>query len=461
MHGSTRLGVLRLCAVLLVLMAAASPGVAADGKAHHQRLSTIKKGFPARAIDSGKKATETAYLTHILWPPRKCFGVTTSSSPGLTTKMLEYPGTDVDPDAITEIQYDRHGNVIRRNVRRLNWEGTSWNTEVTECAYDDSGGELHRGKLVYLTEHHSVWGKSPVYRATYNSRHQHETETEDYDWDNNGTVDYRLITRYVYDDTGRLVQQLFEGDDGPDGTIDGVTAGIASYDAQGRLTQIVEGYYDVPGGTFIPYQTVSVIYDDAVPMVTSTTEDDYNEDGVADYMRRQTLTYDTDGRLVFLVSDLDYYGRADGGADGVVDSRSETRYEYDADGNKVRETYDNVLDRGILHREEYISEYDARGRLIRTDTSVDIFKDGIADEFSTISYTRDQHGRIVEWLFFDSTRWSSRTFSMRGTAEYSGIGNLIETVFSRWQNDDPPTIDGRITYEHAAGRSGQDGRDRR
>ena len=462
MHSPTRSGVRRLCAVLLVLMAAATPGVAADGKTHHQRLSAIKNGLPAKAIDHWKKTAEGSYaLTYILWPPKECLGAPGPSSPGLTTKVLDYRGTDVDPQAVYEIQYDRHGNVIRRDARQLNRRGT-WDTEVTECAYDDGAGELNRGKLVYWTQHHSVFGKSYVYRATYNSRDQHETETEDYDWDDDGAVDYRLIIRYVYDETGRLVQQRFEGDDGADGTTDGVSAGMASYDAQGRITRIVEGYYDVPGGTFIPARTMSVIFDDTNAMTIATHENDYDGDGVADALSRYTSVYDNDGRPVHSVHESDDYGRSDGGADGVIDSRSEIRNEYDADGNLVEASYETLFDRfGVPYREEYVSEYDTRGRLIRTDGSVDVPTDGVPDEFFTATYTRDEHGRVVEWIMVSSTRFSSHKRGDLTTYEYSPVGNLIERVDSSWLNDDPPTVDHRTTYEHAAGRSPQKGSYRR
>jgi YD repeat-containing protein len=109
-----------------------------------------------------------------------------------------------------------------------------------ECAYQD-GGELQKGKLIYMTYTDSQFGPGPIYRARYNARDQHEVEVEEYDFDHDGTIDTYRYTRYNYNAEGLLVEQVFEHDYDANGSVDYNFAAKGTYDAKHRLTEPGQG----------------------------------------------------------------------------------------------------------------------------------------------------------------------------------------------------------------------------
>jgi hypothetical protein len=212
---------------------------------------------------------------------------------------------------------------------------------------------------------------------------------------------------------------------------------------------LVKGYYDFPGGPFVPYETLRITFDDASRSAVVTEETDYDGNGISDDIARSTESYDEAWRPLRLVYEHDY------GADGVVDYVMLERHEYDASGNEMHVVYDVSGNGTLMYRDDYRNTYDSKGRLIRTVFHTDVWLDTdfVVSEDETTTYTRDQHGRVVDLLNFRQTEWFTQ--SRRTEFRYSGIGNLLESTQSYWLNEDPPTINYRVAYEYAEGRSGQ------
>jgi hypothetical protein len=203
-----------------------------------------------RAIQKTKhlRKGSVGNLPHV-WPSPECFpGVSWGDSPSLITKESGYSGTAVEPGGITTWQHDRHGNVTFRE--RLSFDRVRGITrsDIEECAYDDDRGDLRLGKLVYKMSRRTGSRPGPEYRLTYNAWDQIDVQTENF-LNLDGTLDYRMFTRYVYDAAGRMLQQVFEVDDPVDGTIDYQSALLIAYDEEGQFTRIVRATTMFPAVT--------------------------------------------------------------------------------------------------------------------------------------------------------------------------------------------------------------------
>jgi hypothetical protein len=410
--------------------------------------STLKKAIKAGEIWTG------------LWGlPEDCpSGFSGMPTPGLVTKASYYSSRDPEPGIVFTWRYDRLGNQRDQEIQTKGADG-SVRLEGRQCDYE-VGGELHKGKLVYMKWTSNWYPVSHDYRATYNARDQLDVEMEEADADVDGIIDEFLYTRYSYDSLGLLTEQIFEFDVDGDGTIDFQSAARATYDADHRMQRLVKGYFDRPGGTFLTYETYVIEVNAADRSTVATTETDFDVDGVIDMTIRSSMFRDAAGRDVRWLYELDYYGRPDGGGDGQFDSVSEDRYEYDAAGNlnyRVSETL--VVEPGFIpYREEYWYTYDKANLLIRESYRTDYYVDGTTDGTQTITYTRDQQGKIADELWVWS--YDGRNVSYwRTRYRYDGVGNLLEALESSWVNDEPPSIGARRVFEYGAGQSGQDGGD--
>jgi hypothetical protein len=367
---------------------------------------------------------------------------------GLLTR-LEHDGY------VTTWEYDRHGNPLVELTTDESEPDSTWRR--FDCAYE-GGGELHKGKLVRKTRTGS--GRFPSswegYRATYDGRDRYEVETEELDFNRDGVIDHLFHVRYEYGPSGLLVGQRFEWDFNADGVVDSRLIATATYDEQRRVRQIIRGQSNVRDGTFTLWETFTVTVDDAAGSVSSAEEEDYDSDGVMDDLLRWTIFKDEAGRTTRILYEIDYYGRADGGADGTIDSAYDDRYQYDAGGYLIGEVYDSMSDGVLDSTLDYRFTNDARGRLALTRTTSFFYVNGTAtmrNEIETTTYVRDQRGRVVDELavlarpgFVDNTRTQYR---------FDAVGNLLELIETRWWNDEPATVERHYLYEYAAGRSGQ------
>jgi len=223
----------------------------------------------------------------------------------------------------------------------------------------------------------------------------------------------------------------------------------ATYDEQRRVRQIIRGQSNVRDGAFTLWETFTVTVDDAAGSVSSAEEEDYDSDGVMDDLLRWTIFKDEAGRTIRILYELDSYGRADGGADGIIDAAYDDRYHYDADGYLIGEVYAAALDGVLSYTFDYQFTNDARGRVVLARTTLS------PTETETTTNVRDERGRVVDQLvvydrsgFIDNTRTQFR---------FDALGNILELIETRWWDDQPPTLERHYLYEYAAGHSGQTG----
>ena len=195
------------------------------------------------------------------------------------------------------------------------------------------------------------------------------------------------------------------------------------------MRQIVRGQSNVRDGSFTLWETFTVTVDDAAGSVSSTEEEDYDSDGVMDHLARWTIFKDQAGRTTRILYELDYYGRAYGGADGIIDATDDDRYQYDAAGYLIGEVYDAARDGVLDSTFDYRFTNDARGRVVLARTTFFSYVNGTAtlrDEIETTTYVRDQRGRVVDELavldrpgFVDNTRTQYR---------FDALGNILELI---------------------------------
>jgi hypothetical protein len=450
-HFVRRFTVLAGLAAFLVVGVSLAAAAPADKSTRAQALQARRQTRDELKFNLKKAMTRGEVWTHFWFGgPRECFvGRSYTDSPSLVTKQYAFAAGAAEPSSTTAWQYDRHGNTLVRELRYQGANGPAWTKDT--CAYEERG-QLHKGKLVYMTVTSSDFPDWPVYRAAYNARDQHELETEEYDFDRNGTVDALGYTRYVYNDDGLLIEQIFETDDDANGTIDYRAAAKASYDPQRRIRSIVKGYYDYLGGPFVPYSTFRVDIDDATRSAVAAEETDYDGDGTSDSTTRSKTISDDANHVLWELYEFDGYGRPDGGGDGVPDFVMETRNEYDEAGNLVHSASQMVDEWGPFFSDDQ-NTYDGRGRLILSVNTTDML---MVVETRTFTYTRDQHGRITDELMRWEVPW--RFTADRTEYRYNGMGNLREMLDSSWSTDEPVTAGYRQVFEYAAGTSGQAGR---
>jgi hypothetical protein len=405
-----------------------------------------------RALRTGEPAVWPGLWTY----PRECptawVGMPT---PGLVTKVSYYLPGETEPHTVDTWQYDRQGNPVLLENRIVSGYGSpAWGQ--TQCAYDQR--ELQKGKLVYMTSTSSQFPNQVVYSATYNALDRVDVETEEFDQDRDGISDEFGYTRYLYDSLGLLVEQVLENDVDGDGTIDYRAAAMATYDAKQRMQRLVMGRYDRPGGIFLTSETLTFTIDDTNRSAELKIEVDFDLDGVIDMTSRTTVFKDEAGRDVRWLWELDDSGRPDGGGDGQFDSVSEERDEYDASGNLGHQVYETIVvdSWGLPTRDESWFTYDKANRLIRAVRRLSDL-DGSSAETTTTTYTRDQHGQVVDELEVFDYGWLPS--NSRIVYRYDALGNLLEKIESRWVANEAPEPRNRYTYEYAAGQSGQDGGD--
>lgn len=214
-------------------------------------------------------------------------------------------------------------------------------------------------------------------RLTYSYDAQGRLATRTTDYGGDGSIDRR--TDYTYGGNGKLEREDI------DYTGDGVADGVKTYtyDGAGRLRE--EDYVTVSDGR--SNLKTEYIYDEDTDLLT--TEQVYHFGATApDEIR--TFSYNGQQQLVSVYEEL-----------GIGMQREEnpkpsqwvyfrTEYDYDDDGNRIRENVDFGAD-SILDQVKNFA-YDAGGELVRE--ALDKGADGTEDEIVTITY--DEHGRELE-----------------------------------------------------------------
>jgi hypothetical protein len=337
-------------------------------------------------------------------------------------------GADGVADRITGYAYDACGNLLDQSVSRE--EGNPVSTEHWRY---DADGNLRR----YEWNNTAIIDGAPddfldIFQSTGFESWQHDTDGRLMRYQGECesgacSFDYynfvNQIVNYEYDDAGNLARELVDRDG--DGRPDRVT--VYEYDAAGNVTrqqwdsdgdgtaERVESYeYDTAGNITreLAYENgdrrpgqVSYEYGDDNRL---TRREDIGADGKLNSIA--TFEYDARGNLLREASKLGdgyEYGisvhtydakgnrtrtEEDREGDGVVDTiRS---WEYDADGNLVRER-EVIIDEEARRVEfSHSYHYDADSNLVRESEGFDRDGDGVPDEDTTRYYIPTGWGHL-------------------------------------------------------------------
>ncbi|WP_226666743.1 hypothetical protein [Microbulbifer aggregans] len=209
----------------------------------------------------------------------------------------------------------------------------------------------------------------------------------------NGTqaVDELVEIDYQYDKGGNQTRYRLERDDGLNGILDEIEQVDSRYDDDGLLRD-------------------------------SEQEIDTDGDGRVEQRRRFELRYSSDGLLTRVIDTLDGTRTA---ADGVVDTRTETRYEYDNKQRLAREVQssddnaDGVVDSELIIRRTYNN----RDLLVKETWERDKFADGSVESRQEFDFRYDDED-LLERLEIqyddngdenaDSTDISEYSYNERG-----------------------------------------------
>ena len=333
---------------------------------------------------------------------------------------------DCQVDLAVYLHYDERGNVIRRD------DGTSANYQTMQ--YDASGNLIRAesDSLLYGVSSLTVWQYNiyggPLHRSVGGLDNGMIDETETWQYNSAGALTHREkdynadgiaeeFEGWQYDVADRLVRYELEeryesgAKSGADlatwsfdtngnlirhGRLSGLNASWEDvetwqYDAEDRLVGHVErafiGWW--PGLDVyrlflegISITTYSYDVDGTLSGYLDRSEYDIEEDGVIDV---HTAEYSADGELLRETWDEN--------DDGDVELIRTWRYQYDAEGNltwRERDEEDDGTPDEIVHR-----LYDVRGNLIRVELDLD--GDGSTDEIQSWLYEYDTAGKLTRY----------------------------------------------------------------
>jgi hypothetical protein len=210
----------------------------------------------------------------------------------------------------------------------------------------------------------------------------------------------------------------------------------------GRLCEVLEARHalasdGLPEVDLTPAEASSPVFATALEPQISTETDDQgrtvyetyltDSDGDADYDLRQSVEYEYAEGLISssVVTE-------DRGLDGVVDSRSTTRYVYNALGamTSYAFTLDASADGSIDQRYDLEITYDDRGNLLRSTSKEDTDGDGVVDATGLVVNQYHGNGNIAS-TEFTSDRNADGIPEVRSTDRYDERGNYLSSVYTQ------------------------------
>jgi RHS repeat-associated protein len=361
-------------------------------------------------------------------------GATTSFTYDLANRVL----TTTNPlGKVTTNAYDGRGNLTSI---------TDADGKVTSTTYDAAGNPLVRTDATGCTTQseydaggnlvRQVDGAGSATTYTYDANGNRLTETRTRTV---AGVTESLVTRHVYDGSGRVLQTTT-----PDGAVtrqeyDAAGQQTATVDALGRRTTFLrDDVGRVTRTTYPDTTTEETTYDAEGRRLTSTDRSG----------RVTTYEYDSAGRLIKTthpsggVVSTTYDGT--GRVASTTDARGNTtRYEYDGAGNRTRiidalgqvtaSTFDlqgNELSVRDARNQTTTFEYDAVDRRIRA-----VFPDGTArsteyDGADRVVAETDQAGRTTRFTYDCDGRLSAVTDALNKVTSfgYDELGNRIRVT---------------------------------
>ena len=307
--------------------------------------------------------------------------------------------------------YDAEG-LLLSTILELDWEadGIIDERHSTTNTYDETS-LLLSSIYEYDGEADGIIDERELTTNTYDKTGLLFSTVEEYDGEADGTINFRELTTNTYDETGLLLSTVEERDWEADGTINFRESTTNTYDETSLLLSTVEESDWAADGIIDYRESTTNTYDETGLLLSTVYEDDGvpgyeypDADGIIDYRNSTTNTYDETGSLLSTVEESDW------DADGIIDSRAETLYEFN-----YAPTVSNPIP-DVTATEDSFFDFQ-----IPADTFTDV---DVGDTL-TYSATLADGSPLPNWLSFES---ENLTFS--GTPTNEDVGNFSIAVMA-------------------------------
>ena len=222
--------------------------------------------------------------------------------------------------------------------------------------------------------YNSTWNKSSGTNYEYDSNNNLITETR-LDWNTNGAWEVKEKTSYTYNANNKVTEELYKSSwDSPSNTIENSYKDTYTY-TNGKLTEaiyyewissnwVIDGktvvtynannlpngfiWYDWNGTQWVNDERVTVSYNASNKLISEVTEEWIGAQWVNSY--KTLYSYNSNNKMITTKSaEWDEFNTI------WVENGSKTEYDWDATGNKTRETQYYKFSDGSLN--QYKDEY--------------------------------------------------------------------------------------------------------
>ena len=272
------------------------------------------------------------------------------------------------------------------------------------------GGLIQTGSVSVSEQTDPATGVSTISRSTTTNlfdEHGNLATTIRLSYFNgDGIPDLAITNNLFYDRHGKLLLSVQESDLNGDGILDEVTTNHFIYDRRGNLLFTVEDVDAGADGTVDGRSTTIYTNFSGNPRSVLVLEDN-NADGTIDQIRTITYTYDSEGRLIGLVSLFDT------NADGVADLHLVSSWTYDLQHHQLFYTNEN-----------------------------DFYSPGTLELRSTATYTLNDDAKPISGFLRGYDPFVGSQITVFTTYAYDKFGDLVQ----RTQQEVFPGPNGPITY---------------
>ncbi len=305
-------------------------------------------------------------------------------------------------DAVFRSTYDAAGRVT---LTRNDYANDGTDAETNETVYDAQGREV-----------------TYVYR---------------YDGDDNGTLESRVVTAYVFDPSGNAMTETYERY--ANEILTRRVVSTLTFDAFGNELTVQTETDENADGVIDERSSQTASYNELGQLLTRRTERDDNADGVLSSIDTYVLTYGLDG---FSVSEV---STGDSNADGVYNQRYVYTYTRDAQGRVLTRTTEGDAGGPVLTRSSATNSYDANGNLLTVVNETDSDANGVANTRRTTTRTFDGDNHELTYINdFDSNADGTPDSRSSTVSTYDVDGRLL-TQTNTDDDDVNGVIDARRT----------------
>jgi hypothetical protein len=212
----------------------------------------------------------------------------------------------------------------------------------------------------------------------------------------------------------KVITQVTEGDYNVDGIPEFVRITTTTYDRRGNLLSTTNEWQ----GSLTSRTTTTNTYDQHRNLITAESESDFNGDGTIDRLSIIKSTYDAQGRLLTQLISL---------GDQFVPLRTNT---YDKKGNLLKTEGPDLYPTGVPGDARLVitNTYDRRGRLVLRLFQLD---SASRSRSNTTEYGYDVHGNLLTQVIKGDIEVDARSFvpgTLTSTQSYDQHGNLLTSV---------------------------------